>query len=109
MSETTFRIIMIGVAATFTAVFCVVVVPALIADGDIVGGFAAGFVNPYASGYSTDVIFCWVVMAVWVFYEARVHSVRRGWICLVLGVVPGVAVGFSLYLVLRHNQIGGEA
>ena len=105
MNETIFRNILIGVAVAFTGVFCVLVVPALIADGDIVRGFAAEFVNPYASGYSIDVIFCWVVLAVWVFYDARVYSVRQGWICLMLGVIPGVAVGLALYLVLRQRQI----
>lgn len=73
--------------------------PALIAD------FAAGFVNPYSSGYSADVILCWIALVIWVTYEAKVYSVRHGWICLVLGIVPGVAVGFPLYLVLRNRQM----
>jgi len=105
MNEATFRVTMFGIAGAFTAVFCVLVVPPLIAEPDIIGAFAAGFVNPYSSGYSTDVIFCWVTLAVWVFYEQKRLAVRGGWICLLLGVVPGVAVGFPLYLVLRYKQI----
>jgi hypothetical protein len=105
MNETTYKAALIGVAVAFTVVFCVVVVPPLIEEPDIIGAFGAGFVNPYASGYSTDVVFCWLVLAIWVLYERTVYSVKRGWICLALGVVPGVAVGFPLYLVVRHNQM----
>jgi len=81
------------------------VVPSLVANLDVVGAFAAGFVNPYASGYSTDVIVCWGILAAWVAYEARAYSVKHGWICLVLGVVPGVAVGLALYLLVRSKQV----
>ncbi|WP_353254415.1 DUF2834 domain-containing protein [Salinisphaera sp. PC39] len=70
------------------------------------GAFAAGFVNPYASGYSTDVLFCWAILAAWVAYEAKKYSVRNGWVCLLLGIVPGVAVGFAMYLLLRAKQVG---
>ena len=93
----------IGLA--FLALFCVVVVPPLMADGDILGAFAAGFVNPYASGYSSDVIACWLILAVWVAFEATSKSVKHGWICVLLGVMPGVAVGLAAYLVLRSNQL----
>ncbi len=96
---------LIGVALAFSLIFCVVVLPPLFADPTIPGAFAAGFVNPYAAGYSTDVIFCWFALAIWVVHEARTYSVRYGWVCLALGVVPGVAVGFPLYLILRMTQI----
>jgi hypothetical protein len=69
------------------------------------GAFSAGFVNPYSSGYSADVILCWVTLVIWVMYEAKVYSVKYGWICLVLGVVLGGAVGFPFYLVLRNRQM----
>lgn len=105
MNVKTFRIASIGVAIAFTAVFCAVVVPALLVDRDVSGAFAAGFVNPYSSGYSADVIFCWVALAIWVIHEASAHSVRHGWACLLLGIIPGVAVGFPLYLVLRSHQL----
>lgn len=102
MTENQFRIGISAVALAFTALFCVVVIPPLIADPDIVGAFGAGFVNPYASGYSSDVVACWVILAIWIVFESR--SIRHGWVCLVLGVVPGVAVGFAAYLLLRSNQ-----
>jgi hypothetical protein len=105
MSENTFRGAVIGVGVAFTALFCALVVPALIADGDLLGGFAAGFVNPYASGYSADVVACWVILAIWIVFEASAKSVKHGWLCLVVGVIPGVAVGFAAYLVLRSRQI----
>lgn len=105
MSEKAFEIASIGVAICFTLVFFVIVVPALIADFDVIGALAAGFVNPYSSGYSADVILCWVALAIWVTYEAKSYSVKHGWICLALGLVPGVAVGFPLYLVLRNRQM----
>lgn len=105
MTESTFTAVLYAAAALFTAIFAVVVVPPLIAEPDIIGAFAAGFVNPYASGYSSDVIICWVILAAWVAYEARTLGVKHGWICLLLGLVPGVAVGFALYLLLRRRQL----
>ncbi len=108
MSEGTFKSIVIAIALIFTGLFCVIVVPPLLADPDILGAFGAGFVNPFASGYSADVISCWFILAVWVWYEARAHSIKYGWVCLFLGVVPGVAVGFALYLVIRLNQLGNR-
>lgn len=101
----TFRILCYVIALLFSACFAAVVVPALIRDGDIIGAFAAGFVNPYASGYSLDVLLCWLTLFIWVVYDSKAHAVRHGWICLALGVVPGVAVGFPLYLVLRSYQL----
>lgn len=91
-------------AAVFLAVFFIVAVPATIADGDIIGAFAAGFVNPYAAAYSTDVFMCWAILACWVVYERTVHGVKHGWLALVLGAVPGVAFGFALYLFMRMSQ-----
>lgn len=105
MTESTFTAVLYAAAALFTAIFAVVVVPPLIAEPDIIGAFAAGFVNPYASGYSSDVIICWLILAAWVAYEARTLGVQHGWICLLLGIVPGVAVGFALYLLLRRRQL----
>lgn len=63
----------------------------------------AGFVNPYSSGYSIDVIVTWCILCVWVMYES--NKVKHGWVCLLLGLVPGVAVGFALYLFLRDRQL----
>ena len=108
MTERLFRLATISLAVLFTVYFCAVVLPPFVDNPDIVGAFAAGFVNPYSSGYSTDVIVCWVVLAVWVWFEARNLSVRHGWLCLVLGIVPGVAVGFAMYLLLRQHQLQSE-
>ena len=105
MSETLFRRLLIAAAVLFSVFFAIVVIPPLVANPDIWGAFAAGFVNPYSSGYSTDVLVCWFVLAVWVVYEAKAYSIRHGWICLLIGIVPGVAVGFALYLLLRTKQL----
>lgn len=100
-----FKLCMLAIALSFTLFFSAVVMPPLIANPDVFGALAAGFVNPYASGYSTDVILCWLVLAVWIFHEARRLRVKHGWICLVLAAFPGVAVGFPVYLLLRNSQI----
>jgi hypothetical protein len=105
MSAKTFQILVGLIGLGFTLIFFIVVVPPLLANPDIIGGFAAGFVNPYSSGYSSDVIACWFILAVWIIYEAKSQSIKYGWICIVLGAVPGVAVGLALYLIIRHRQL----
>src|SRR5690606_29233179 len=104
MSSGLFRALLYVLGIGFLLAFAVVVVPQLLQDGDILGAFAAGFVNPYASGYALDAIFCWAVLAVWVLYEARAKGIRHGWVALVLGLAPGVATGLAVYLLLRHQQ-----
>lgn len=106
MSERQFRAGIVAVALGFSGLFGGTVVPALIEDADLLAAFAAGFVNPYASGYSADVIACWLILAVWVTFEASARNVRHGWLCLVLGIVPGVAVGLAAYLWVRSSQVG---
>jgi hypothetical protein len=54
MHEHAFKAIIIAAAAVFTALFAYWCIPPQIADPDIIGAFAAGFVNPYASGYAAD-------------------------------------------------------
>lgn len=103
MSEKVFKVGIIGVAIIFTLIFLSVVVPPLIENPDILGAFAAGFVNPYSSGYSADVFCCWAILLLWVIYESS--EVKYGWVCLLLGIIPGVAVGFALYLLLRMKQL----
>lgn len=105
MNDKLFSFFVLGIALAFTVFFGVTVVPPLLADFDVIGALMAGFVNPYAAGYSTDVILCWLLLAVWVSYEALVYRVRHGWLCLLLGLAPGVAVGFGLYLWLRQKQL----
>jgi hypothetical protein len=103
MTEQQFRVTIVLVALGFSAYFGVVVIPPLLDNPDLIGAFAAGFANPYSSGYSADVIACWLVLAAWVIFEA--NAVKYGWLCLIVGVVPGVAVGFAAYLLLRSaNQ-----
>lgn len=104
MSSSAFKIVLALVAATFTLFFVVTIIPPLMANFDVIGALGAGFVNPYAAGYSTDVILCWVVLAIWVFYERSQRGVKHGWICILLGAVPGVVVGLAMYLIIRENQ-----
>lgn len=87
----------------FLLIFCGFVLPALIKNPDIPGAFAAGFVNPFAAGYSSDVIGCWSILLFWVIYES--DKIKGGWIWVLLGIVPGVAVGFAGYLWTRHQQL----
>jgi len=103
MTEKVFKISLVLVAVIFTVIFCILIIPLFIENPDIIRAFAAGFVNPYSSGYSTDVICCWVILLLWVIHESP--KIRHGWICLLLGIVPGVAVGFALYLILKTNPI----
>lgn len=105
MTDQIFKLCMFITALTFTAFFASTVMPPLIADPDIFAALTAGFVNPFASGYATDVILCWVVLTIWVFHEAKSLQVKHGWVCVVLGAFPGVAVGLPIYLILRSTQI----
>jgi hypothetical protein len=104
MNQTTFRLLLILLAVAFPVALAVLCIPPLIENPDLVGAVAGGFANPYATGYSLDAITCWFVLAAWVIYEARAKRIRRGWVALVLGVVPGVATGFAVYLLLRLRQ-----
>jgi hypothetical protein len=105
MSEQQFRVVVTAVALGFTALFAAVVVPPLIENPDIIGAFAAGFVNPYSSGYSADVVACWLILAAWVVFESSSKGVRHGWLCLIVGIIPGVAVGFAAYLLIRTRSL----
>ncbi len=102
MSDKVFKFGITSIAIIFTIIFSIVVIPPLIENPDIAGAFAAGFVNPYSSGYSADVFCCWAILLIWVIYEYP--KVKYGWICLIFGIIPGVAVGFALYLLLRMHQ-----
>ncbi|MGB5810795.1 MAG: DUF2834 domain-containing protein [Polyangiales bacterium] len=104
MSTRTFELWSILVGGAFTLAFAIIVVPAVVETGDIVGAFAAGFVNPFASGYALDAICCALILAVWVLYERSRFGVRHGWIAIPLSFAPGVATAFAFYLVLRSRQ-----
>lgn len=104
MREGVFKATIVVAAFTFLAIFVLVVIPPLIDRPDVTGAFAAGFVNPYASGYSADTLACWVILSAWILFERSQHGIRHGWVCIVLGLVPGVAVGFALYLLMRAQR-----
>ena len=105
MSSKVFQYSIFLVALSFAVFFSVSVVPALVKDFDLIGAFAAGFVNPYSSGYSVDVIACWLILLIWVLYEKSSLKIKYGWVCVLLGIIPGVAVGFAAYLMLRLRQL----
>ena len=105
MTDTTFRASVALTGLAFLAIFVTVVVPPFLADPDVVGAFGAGFVNPYASGYSSDTILCWAILSLWILHERRMRGVKHGLWCIPLGVVPGVAVAFAAYLLLRARQL----
>ncbi len=109
MNETAFKTTIIVAAAIFTVLFAYWCVPPLVADPDIIGALCAGFVNPYSSGYSADVLACWVILSAWILYERRALRVRHGLWCVLLGAIPGVAVGFAAYLLLRTRQLRTHA
>lgn len=104
MSISLFRALVSLIGVVFVLAFCIIVLPALIEQPDVMAAFAGGFVNPFASGYSIDVICCWLILAVWVAYEAKNEGVRYGWVAVVVGVVPGVAAGFALYFLIRLRK-----
>lgn len=108
MQHSLFHISLVGIAFAFSLFFFVTIGPALIENPDLIAGIMGGFVNPFASGYATDVILCAVVLALWVVHDARQHGIKHGWICIVLSLVPGVVVGFALYLIIRERQLTKE-
>ncbi len=104
MSNRVYAAVLMLLASGFAAAFVVLCVPPLLENPDIVGAAMAGFVNPFSSGYALDAIFCWCVLTVWVIHEARTRQIRHGWIAVLLGLVPGVATGFAVYLLMRLRQ-----
>lgn len=105
MTKTLFEGLCLIMGAAFAIAFAVIVVPALIETGDIPSAFAAGFVNPFSTGYSIDVIICAVLLTIWVIYERSALQIKHGWIAIPLSIVPGVAVGMAYYLILRSRAI----
>ncbi|MBO6635491.1 DUF2834 domain-containing protein [Parvibaculum sp.] len=102
--ERLFKAGLVLIAAGFAVFFFVYVLPPVVANPDMGWLLGAGFVNPVAAGYSTDTIMCWFVLATWVVYERVQLGVKHGWVALLLGLVPGVATGFALYLLIRMRQ-----
>ncbi len=96
---------LLGIIGTgFAAFFFITLGPLLLGNPDVVSAFKAGYINPYSAGFATDAISCWLVLAAWIAYERFEKGVKHGWVALLLGLVPGVATGFALYLVLRMKQ-----
>ena len=89
----------------FAGFFFITLGPLLVENPDVIAAFKAGYVNPYSSGFATDAIACWLVLAAWVVYEKYEKCIKHGWIALLIGLVPGVATAFALYLVMRMRQL----
>jgi hypothetical protein len=89
----------------FATYFFITIAPLLIANPDVFAAFKAGYVNPYSSGFATDAIACWMVLAAWVIYEKFEKGIKHGWIALLIGLIPGVATAFALYLAMRMRQM----
>lgn len=106
MSKSVFEAIVLVLGIAFAIAFAVIVVPPLLQSGDVIGAFAAGFVNPYSSGYSLDVILCALILFVWIIHERQSLGIKHGWVAIPLSFVPGVATGFAVYLILRSRQLG---
>ena len=104
MSTSILKVLLSFFALLFCFLFFTIVMPPFLQNPDVVHAFSEGFVNPYSSGFSWDTILCWCILATWIFYEFK--KVKYGWCCLIIGLVPGVAVGFAAYLLLRLNQLG---
>ncbi len=104
MSNTLFRTLLWLLALGFAGAFCVMVLPTALQETDPLRFVTDAYVNPYSSGYATDTLTCWGVLAVWIWHEAKTAGVRYGWVALLLGVVPGVATGFAAYLLIRSRQ-----
>ncbi len=105
LTKVMFEGLIVALGLLFTVVFAVIVVPPLLESGDVLGGFAAGFVNPYATGYSLDTIIAGLILIVWIIYERRTLGVKYGWVCIILCLVPGVATAFAFYLLLRTRTL----
>ena len=105
MCRNVFERLMIFLGLLFLATFLVIVVPPMYQSKDVFGAFAAGFVNPYSTGYSIDAIICGVILIAWVIYERRALNIGYGWIVVPLSLVPGVATAFAFPLVIRSRQL----
>lgn len=105
MSKSLFEALVAALGVLFTVAFFIVVVPPLIQSGDVLGAFAAGFVNPYSSGYSIDAIVCAFILMIWVLHERKTLNLKHGWMAILLSFVPGVATAFAFYLVIRSRQL----
>jgi hypothetical protein len=105
MAKALFEFLIGTLGLAFAIAFCVIVVPPLLESGDLPGALAAGFVNPYASGYSLDTILCGLILFVWVAHERAALGTKHGWVAVPLAIAPGVATAFAAYLIIRSRQM----
>jgi hypothetical protein len=109
MPRTRFDWIVITLAAVFVVMLAVFLVPTFVDDGlDLGYAFDQALINPYATGFATDLLFTYLILVAWVVYEANYRGVRHGWIAIVLGFLIGVSVGLATYLLIRHREIGPQ-
>jgi len=109
VSDKLFKTILVLVIIGFTVFFFAYFLPPIIKNPDIAVILQSGFVNSYATGFSIDLIACWLVLILFVFYESKTRSIKYGWVCIILGLVPGVVVGWSVYLLLRNSQLNNDS
>ena len=105
MTERQFLYAVGAVGIAFTLAFSFTVAPLLLQTFDILGAITAGFVNPYSTGFALDTLSSWLVLTIWIAYEAKTLNVRYGWVAVLLGLIPGTVTGLAFYLVLRTVQL----
>ena len=105
MTQRAFIYIIGAIGLAFTIAFALLVMPSLLKDFSIAIALSEGFVNPYSTGFSLDTLSSWLVLTVWIIYEARSSGIRYGWVAILLGLIPGTATGFAFYLILRTVQL----
>jgi len=108
MNESIFRVLLIVIAIGFSLYALTFFFPPIVDNPDIIGVLKAGFVNPYASAYSIDLIACWVVLIIWIFHERSTSQIKFGWVCIPIGLTLGVVVGLSLYLLMRISYFSKQ-
>ena len=86
MKESTFKTLLILIEVSFVVFAAVVFFAPIIKNPDIIGVLKAGFVNPYATTYSVDLIACWVVLIIWIIYERNELRIKNGWVCIPIGL-----------------------
>lgn len=104
MNESTFKALIILIAVGFVVFAAIVFFAPIIENPDIIGVLKSGFVNPYATAYSVDLIACWVVLIIWIIYERNNLQLKNGWVCIPIGLTLGVVVGLVIYLLLRMSH-----
>lgn len=109
MSERVFLLVVGAIGIIFALAFSVTVAPLLMRNLDLPGAIAAGFVNPYSTGFALDALSSWLVLTVWIVYEAEALKLKYGWVAVLLGLIPGTVTGFAFYLVLRTIQLRRQA